>query len=62
MDKNNQNAIKETLLLLNQGIDKQIKERKNDEEEDFTQIWESLQEIIYEYRYLYTIMYKYQKS
>lgn len=29
MDKNNWNAIKETLLLLNQGIDKQIKERVN---------------------------------
>lgn len=42
MDKNNWNAIKETLLLLNQGIDKQIKERKNDEEEDFAQVWESL--------------------
>lgn len=42
MDKNNWDTFKETLFLLNQGIDKQIKELKNDEEEGFDQVWESL--------------------
>lgn len=36
------NAIQETLFLVNQGVDKQIKARENDEEEDFDQIWKSL--------------------
>lgn len=36
------NAIQETLFLVNQGVDKQIKERENDEEEDFDQVWKNL--------------------
>ena len=36
------NAIQETLFLVNQGVDKQIKARENDEEEDFDQVWKSL--------------------
>ena len=31
-------AIQETLFLVNQGVDKQIKERENDEDEDFDKV------------------------
>lgn len=36
------NAIQETLFLVNQGVDKQIKERENDIEEDFDKVWNEL--------------------
>ena len=32
-------AVKETLLLVNQGVAEQIKKRENDEEEDFDRVW-----------------------
>ena len=32
-------AVKETLLLINQGVAEQIKKRENDEEEDFDRVW-----------------------
>ena len=35
-------AIQETLFLINQGVDKQIKERENDEDEDFDKVWNEL--------------------
>ena len=36
------NAIQETLFLIDQGVDKQIKERENDPSEDFDKIWNEL--------------------
>lgn len=36
------NAIQETLFLVNQGVDKQIRERENDPEEDFDKVWDNL--------------------
>lgn len=36
------NAIQETLFLVNQGIDKQIRARENDEDEDFDKVWNEL--------------------
>lgn len=36
------NAIQETLFLVNQGVDKQIKERENDVDEDFDKVWNEL--------------------
>lgn len=36
------NAIRETLFLINQGVDKQISDRKNDEDEDFDKVWNEL--------------------
>lgn len=35
-------AIQETLFLVNQGVDKQIKERTHDENEDFDKVWNEL--------------------
>ena len=35
-------AIQETLFLVNQGVDKQIQERENDEDEDFDKVWGEL--------------------
>lgn len=35
-------AIQETLFLVNQGIDRQISERENDDEEDFDKAWTEL--------------------
>lgn len=35
-------AIQETLFLVNQGVDKQIKEREDDEEEDFDKAWKEI--------------------
>lgn len=35
-------AIQETLFLVNNGVDKQIQERKNDAEEDFDKVWKEL--------------------
>ena len=35
-------AIQKTLFLINQGVDKQIKERENDEDEDFDKVWNEL--------------------
>lgn len=36
------NAIQETLFLVNQGVDRQVRERENDEEEDFDKVWKEL--------------------
>lgn len=36
------NAIQETLFLVNQGVDKQIKEREKDNEEDFDKAWDQI--------------------
>lgn len=36
------NAIQETLFLVNQGVDKQIKEREKDNEEDFDKAWDEI--------------------
>lgn len=36
------NAIQETLFLVDQGVDKQIKERENDTSEDFDKVWNEL--------------------
>lgn len=36
------NAIQETLFLVNQGVDKQIKERENDDDIDFDKMWNEL--------------------
>lgn len=36
------NAIQETLFLVNQGVDRQIRERENDPEEDFDKVWKEL--------------------
>ncbi len=36
------NAIQETLFLVNQGVDKQIRARENDEDEDFNKVWNEL--------------------
>lgn len=36
------NAIQETLFLVNQGVDKQIRARENDEDEDFDKVWNEL--------------------
>lgn len=36
------NAIHETLFLVNQGVDKQIRERENDDVEDFGKAWNEL--------------------
>lgn len=36
------NAIQETLFLANQGVDKQIRERENDDVEDFGKAWNEL--------------------
>lgn len=35
-------AIQETLFLVNQGVDKQIRERENDDVEDFGKAWNEL--------------------
>lgn len=35
-------AIQETLFLINNGVDKQINERKNDEDLDFDEVWNKL--------------------
>ncbi|WP_251545369.1 type II toxin-antitoxin system Phd/YefM family antitoxin [Limosilactobacillus caecicola] len=35
-------AIQETLYLVNQGVDKQIRDRANDAEEDFDKVWNEL--------------------
>lgn len=35
-------AIQETLFLIENGVDKQIREREKDDEEDFKQVWQSL--------------------
>ncbi|PWT37198.1 prevent-host-death family protein [Limosilactobacillus reuteri] len=36
------NSIQETLFLVNQGVDKQIKEREKDPDEDFDKVWNEL--------------------
>lgn len=36
------NAIQETLFLVNQGVDKQVREREKDDEEDFDKVWNEL--------------------
>lgn len=36
------NAIQETLFLVNNGVDKQIREREDDEELDFDKVWNEL--------------------
>lgn len=35
-------AIQETLFLVNQGVDQQIKEREKDDDEDFDKVWNEL--------------------
>ena len=40
--EDNYNAIQETLFLANQGVDKQIRERENDDVEDFGKAWNEL--------------------
>lgn len=35
-------AIQETLFLVNQGVDKQVRKREGDEEEDFDKVWNEL--------------------
>lgn len=40
--KDDWNAIQETLFLVNQGVDRQIKERENDDEEDFDKVWKKI--------------------
>ncbi|MGQ5709738.1 type II toxin-antitoxin system Phd/YefM family antitoxin [Lactobacillus sp. LL6] len=35
-------AIQETLFLVNHGVDKQIRERKNDEDLNFDEVWNEL--------------------
>ena len=35
-------AIQETLFLVNQGVDKQIKERENEPLDDFDDVWGQL--------------------
>lgn len=37
-----QKAVRETLFLVKQGVNKQIKERENCLEEDFDQVWDKL--------------------
>lgn len=36
------NSIQETLYLVNNGVDKVVKNRENDGEEDFDKIWKEL--------------------
>lgn len=35
-------AIQETLFLVDHGVDKQIKAREQDSDEDFKQLWDAL--------------------
>ncbi|WP_159434559.1 hypothetical protein [Limosilactobacillus caccae] len=37
--KDDWNATQETLFLVNQGVDRRIRERENEPEEDFDEAW-----------------------
>jgi PHD/YefM family antitoxin component YafN of YafNO toxin-antitoxin module len=37
--KDDWNATQETLFLVNQGVDRRIRERENEPEEDFDKAW-----------------------